>query len=448
MGFIEQIPFIGSSAYYLIPFIFVLSIVVAVHEYGHYIVAKWCGVHSDVFSLGFGPELFGWDDSKGTRWKVCLIPLGGYVKFRGDADAASARADDEAIETMTEEELARSFPRATLLRRALIVAAGPVFNFVLAVVILAGVGMVSGIASDKPVIGTVIEDTEGSRAGFLVGDRVLEIDGEAVTSFRKFGQTVINEGGRTYEVAIERDGRRMTLPFTYTYPAELADVPSGAAYDAGIRKGDIVTRIGDKEIGVFQDLRNAVLASDGKELPFEVLRNGETLKFAVTPRPHTRTNDDGEEVQSWLIGVQGGPSFGLRAAPERVGLFKAVEYGTTFTIRVLGDSLSFIIDIFRGKADSKDLGGPIRIAEVSGDAADDGFASLMRLTAILSASIGLINLFPIPVLDGGHLLFYAIEAVRGRPMSQRMQEVGLTIGLAMVVMLMVYATYNDVLRHV
>jgi regulator of sigma E protease len=163
MGLIEQIPVIGPTAYYLLPFIFVLSIVVAVHEYGHYIVAKWCGVHSDVFSLGFGPELFGWDDSKGTRWKVCLIPLGGYVKFRGDADAASARADDEAIESMTEDELSRSFPRAALWRRALIVAAGPVFNFVLAILILAGVAMVSGVASDKPVIGTVVEDTEGSR---------------------------------------------------------------------------------------------------------------------------------------------------------------------------------------------------------------------------------------------------------------------------------------------
>jgi regulator of sigma E protease len=223
-------------------------------------------------------------------------------------------------------------------------------------------------------------------------------------------------------------------------------VTPGGAYDAGIRKGDTITRIDDTEIRVFDDLRDVVMSSEGRTMTFEVLRDGETMTFEVTPRPHTRTGEDGEAIQSWLIGVQGASAFGLGAAPERVGLAAALSHGTTGTVNVIGNSLSFIADIFRGRGDSADLGGPIRIAEVSGDAADDGFASLMRLTAILSASIGLINLFPIPVLDGGHLLFYAIEAVRGKPMSQRMQEIGLTIGLAMVVMLMVYATYNDVMR--
>ncbi len=443
MGFIEQIPFIGPAAYYVLPFILVLSIVVAVHEYGHYIVAKWCGVHSDVFSLGFGPELFGWDDSKGTRWKVCLIPLGGYVKFRGDADAASARADDDAIETMTEEELAHSFPRASLWRRALIVAAGPVFNFVLAVLIFAGVAMVSGAYTDRPIIDSVVEGSLSERAGFEQGDRVVSIDGAPIDSFARFAETVTADVGATYDIGIDRDGRKLTLPFSYDFPIRVAKVTEdGAALDAGIRAGDGIVSLDDQQLANFGELVQTLSASEGQPVTVGVIRDGEPLSFELTPRP----NEDPEVASKWLIGIQGGGSVGLSTGIEKMGLAEALAHGTTGMTNVLGNSMSFIADIFRGKGDSADLGGPIRIAEVSGEAADDGFASLMRLTAILSASIGLINLFPIPVLDGGHLLFYAIEAVRGRPMSERMQEVGLTIGLAMVVMLMVYATYNDVMR--
>ncbi len=446
MGFIEQIPFIGPAAYYLLPFVLVLGIVVAVHEYGHYIVAKWCGVHSDVFSLGFGPELFGWDDTKGTRWKVCLIPLGGYVKFRGDADAASARPDDDAIQTMTEAELSASFPRAALWKRTLIVAAGPVFNFVLAVLIFAGGAMISGLPTDAPVIGQVVEETEGARAGFEAGDRVLSVGDQPIDSFQAFGSALVTDTSETKPVAIERDGARLVIPFSFTKPVTIASVSDGAARAAGLEPGDVILSIDGAPARVFEDLRTAVMASEGKALTFEIDRAGEALSVDVTPRPHTGTDDTGETVQQWLIGVTGDTAIGLRSSLERSGPVEALQYGTRATAGIIGGSLDFIADIFRGQGDSAELGGPIRIAEVSGEAADDGFASLMRLTAILSASIGLINLFPIPVLDGGHLLFYAIEAVRGRPLSERMQEVGLTIGLAMVVMLMVYATYNDVMR--
>ena len=446
MGFIEQIPLIGPTLYYLLPFLLVLGIVVAVHEYGHYIVAKWCGVHSDVFAVGFGPELYGWNDSKGTRWKICAIPLGGYVKFRGDADAASARADDAAIAGMSEAELAASFPRAALWKRALIVAAGPVFNFILAALIFMGVAMIAGLPSDRPVVGVVVDGSDGATAGFEVGDRILAVNGEPVDSFRAFGRTVLDDAGGRHEVAVERDGERLTIPFEIVSPVTLASVTDGAAREAGMRPGDTILSIDGQPIRVFQDLRDAVLASDGRPLDVEVGRDGETLRFEVTPRPHETVDEDGAPVTRWLIGVTGGSSFGLGSSLEPAGPVEALVHGVSYTADIITGSLAFIADIFRGSGDATDLGGPIRIAEVSGEAADDGFASLMRLTAILSASIGLINLFPIPVLDGGHLLFYAIEAIRGRPMSERMQEIGLTIGLAMVVMLMVYATYNDVMR--
>jgi len=446
MGFIEQIPFIGPAAYYLLPFALVLGIVVAVHEYGHYIVAKWCGVHSDVFSLGFGPQLYGRVDSKGTHWKVCLIPLGGYVKFRGDADAASARPDDDAIGAMTDTERAGSFPAAALWKRTLIVLAGPVFNFVLAIAIFAGGAMISGLPSDKPVIGIVAEDTEGARAGFEVGDRITAIDGAPVESFTGFLREVQLGSDAPLQIAVERGDARITVPFDHSVPVTLTQVTDGAAQQAGMQVGDTILSIDDAPIRTFEDLRQAVLGSDGNPLSVEGERAGEPVGFTVTPRPRETTDADGNPVTLWLIGVGGNSDIGLRPALDPTGPVEALDYGARATAGIITGSLSFIADIFRGQGDSADLGGPIRIAEVSGEAASDGFATLMRFTAIISASIGLINLFPIPVLDGGHLLFYAIEAVRGRPLSERMQEIGLTIGLAMVVMLMVYATYNDVMR--
>lgn len=447
MGLIEQIPIIGPAAYYLLPFLLVLGVVVAVHEYGHYIVAKWCGVHSDVFSLGFGPELFGWVDKHDTRWKVCLIPLGGYVKFRGDADAASAQEDSEAMANLTEEQLAASFPRASLPRRAAIVAAGPIFNFVLAAFLLAGVAMIAGVQSNNPVVGTVIEETEGAKAGFLENDRIITVDGVPVEEFSDFSSKVADETGQTYQVEIERDGARQVIPFTYKPAIILSRVTSGsAAADAGIEDGDEIVSIDGEEIDVFQQLRDAVIAAEGGSLEIGVRRNGEPFTFTLTPRETEIRDGDGEIVTRWLIGVQTSQSFGLGSQLERLGPVEALSHGVRGTTNVITNTLFFIYEMFAGRGDVSDLGGPIRIAEVSGDAAGNGFADLIQLMAILSASIGLINLFPIPVLDGGHLLFYAIEAIRGKPMNARMQEVGLTIGLALIVMLMVFATYNDVMR--
>ncbi len=447
LSFIEQLPMIGPILAAAIPFLFVLGVVVAIHEYGHYIVARWCGVHSDVFSIGFGPEIVGWDDKRGTRWKLCPIPLGGYVKFRGDADAASAQSDDEALETLTEEERAAAFPNATLPRRAAIVSAGPIFNFILTTVLIAGIAMTTGVPNGKPVIGSVTEGQEGARAGFEVGDRIVTVGGETVEAFGDFAAIVINGAGTEYDIEVERDGTIINLPMTYAPPIMVDRLKTGsAADDAGLEPGDEIVEINGEKIQVFDEMRAAVIDGDGAPLSVGVMRDGEAFTFELTPRRTETRNAEGEIVVEWLVGIYGAPGLGLGSEIETAGPVEALKTGATYTYNVIAGTLFFIYEMFGGRGDTADLGGPIRIAEVSGQAAQQGWGSLIELTALLSASIGLINLFPIPVLDGGHLLFYGIEAIRGKPLNEKAQEIGLTIGLALVMMLMIYATYNDVMR--
>lgn len=447
LSLIEQIPVIGWFLAMAIPFLFVLGVVVAVHEYGHYIVARWCGVHSDVFSIGFGPEIMGWNDKRGTRWKICPIPLGGYVKFRGDADAASAQADDETLQTLTEEERAAAFPNASLPRRAAIVSAGPVFNFILSTLLIAAVAMTAGISSGKPVVGSVAEDQEGARAGFEVGDRINAVGGETVETFGDFATIVINGAGTEYDIEVERDGSIITLPMTYMPPIIVERTKTGSAADeAGLEPGDQIVEINGKKISIFNEMRTVIIEGDGAPVDVGVMRDGESFTFELTPRRTETRNAEGEIVVEWLVGIYSSQSLGMGSATETLGPVDALKAGATGTYNVIAGTLFFIYEMFGGRGDTADLGGPIRIAEVSGQAAQQGWGSLIELTALLSASIGLINLFPIPVLDGGHLLFYGIEAIRGKPLGEKAQEIGLTIGLALVMMLMIFATYNDIMR--
>ncbi|HET9815896.1 MAG TPA: RIP metalloprotease RseP [Xanthobacteraceae bacterium] len=366
----------GGVAGYLVPFLFVLTLVVFFHELGQFLVARRCGVRVLVFSIGFGPELFGFNDRHGTRWKVSAIPLGGYVKFFGDENAASV-PDPVVLAAMNEEERRHSFVHQPVACRAAIVVAGPLANFVLAIAIFAALFMVFGKPSTSPRVDAVQPGSAAEAAGFKPGDLVLAINGRPIESF--------------------------------------------------------------------PDMQQIVSTSAGETLEFEVDRGG--LKVALKATPTLRESKDrfGNVHRIGVLGITRSPS------PEDthfqpVGPVKALELGVQRTWFVVERTLSYIGGVISGREAADQLGGPIRIAQVSGQVATEGLASLFSLAAVLSVSIGLLNLFPVPLLDGGHLLFYGIEAVRGRPLSERAQEVGFRIGLAIVVMLMIFATYNDLLH--
>jgi regulator of sigma E protease len=361
---------------YAVPFLFVLTIVVFFHELGHFLVARWAGVRVLTFSLGFGPELVGFNDRHGTRWKISAVPLGGYVKFFGDESEASTPST-EALANMTEEERADSFHHKKVGPRAAIVAAGPIANFILAIVIFTGMVMYYGKPSSIPRVDVLTPGSAAEAAGFKVGDVVLSIDGRSIESF--------------------------------------------------------------------VDMQRVVSTSAGSALAFRVKRDGGTIDLTATPALKEVKDTFGNTHRIGQLGIQ----YNARAEDARstpVGSLEAVKLGTEQAWFIVTGTFKFIASVFAGAGSSEDVGGPLRIAQMSGQAASLGFQFVLQLCAALSVSIGLLNLFPVPLLDGGHLLFYAVEAVRGRPLSDRAQEMGFRIGLGLVLMLMVFATYNDILH--
>lgn len=366
----------GGIVSYVVPFLFVLTLVVFFHELGHFLVARWCGIRVLAFSIGFGPELVGFNDRHGTRWKIAAIPLGGYVKFLGDDNAASA-PDQAALAAMPEEDRKESFAAQPVASRAAVVAAGPIANFLLAIAIFAGVFMVFGKQTTTARVDTVVAGSAAEIAGFKPGDLVVSINGSKIDSFNDMQRIVSISAGELLNIGIERDGVLSTLKAT---PA-LKEMKDGFGN---------VHRLG-------------VLGISRSMAPGDV-----------------RT--------------------------ESVGPIRAIGMGVGETWFVIDRTMTYIAGIFAGREAADQLGGPIRIAQVSGQVATAGFGALIHLAAVLSVSIGLLNLFPIPLLDGGHLLFYGIEAARGRPLSDRAQEMGFRIGLAVVVMLMIFATFNDIVH--
>jgi regulator of sigma E protease len=377
---LEFLPSVGALGwgilYAIVAFLFVLTIVVFIHELGHFLVARWYGVRVLVFSIGFGPELFGFNDRYGTRWKVSAIPLGGYVKFFGDENAASV-PDQAAAAAMSESERKVSFVHQKVGPRAAIVVAGPVANFILAIVIFAVAAMVYGRPNTLPRVDTVVANSAASAAGFQPGDVVQAINGRAIRSFSDMQRIVSFSAGEPLTIVVERGGTQVTLKAT---PA-------------------------------LQDVKDNF---------------GNTHRMGVLGITRSLAADD--------------------VRFERVGFFTAVGLGFTETWALVEQTMTYIWRIFAGRAPADQLSGVIGIAQMSGQVASVSFSLLVQFIAMISVSIGLLNLFPVPLLDGGHLLFYSIEAVRGRPLSERAQEYGFRIGMALVLMLMVFATYNDIGR--
>lgn len=352
---------------YVIPFLIVLTIVVFVHEFGHYYIARINGVRVDAFSVGFGRELFGYTDSHGTRWKFCVIPLGGYVKMHGDADAASATADPNASAD------ADSFPAKTVGQRAAIVFAGPGANFIFSIIVLALLFMLSGRPFTPAVVADVREDSPAAAAGLVTDDRVIAVDGQEIDSFESLQGVVRDQ----------------------------AEVP----------------------------------------LIFTIDRAGDTFDVTVVPELQELTDRFGNTHRVGLIGVSSAGVEFQQADP-----LTAITASVTETVNMITGTLGALWEMIVGSRGSEDLGGPLRIAQMSGQIAQDGIVPAIWFVAVLSINLGLINLFPIPMLDGGHLVLYSIEAARGRPLTERSQEIAFRIGVAMVMSLMVFATWNDLVH--
>jgi len=437
----ELIPSFGGFAFTLLAFVVALSIIVAIHEYGHYIVGRWSGIHAEVFSLGFGPVLWSRVDRHGTKWQLAALPFGGYVKFLGDANAASGK-DGAAVDALDPVERRRSMHGAPLWARAATVAAGPIFNFMLSILVFAGVMVFSGQASTDPVVGD-IRPMPAEMQVLEPGDRITAIEGEPVETLSdvlELGRTLPPAEVLTYE--IERDGNAMSVEANVPLiPVVESVTPRSAAMDAGIEQGDVIRRIDGSPVYAFEQLRSAVEAAEGADLALEVWRAGEIVEITLAPRRMDLPSPEGGFETRWLIGITGGLFF----EPEivRVGPGDALRAGVRTVGTVIETSLSGMWHMITGAISSCNLQGPIGIAETSGAAASQGFDSFIWFVAVLSTAVGLLNLFPIPVLDGGHLLFHAFEAVAGRPPSDKVMQIFMTVGLTLILGLMLFAQTND-----
>lgn len=448
MSFIYDLPLLGPLLETLLtviaPFLVVLSIVVFIHELGHYLVGKWCGIKAREFSIGFGKELYGWDDSNGTRWRVGLLPLGGYVMFKGDTNAASAGPSGEVAE-MSGAERRETLDGAPLWARVLTILAGPFANFLLTILIVFGLTFATGVSSEEPVIGVVLEESRADDVGLQVGDRVLAVDGAPVASFRELSVAFERSEGPITTLLVERGGEEITLAADVTRPPLVSNVQYGGPADvACVLPGDLITAVDGEDVRTFQQFRSLVENSAGAPMAVTIDRSGETVETVVTPRS-TDTLDPLTEraVQVYQVGVQAANAIG--AGPERqsatFGI--ALAEGVGMPIRVADQTFGYIGAWIIGEADGSQLNSLIGIANASGQQASLGLANFIFWIALISAAIGLMNLLPIPVLDGGHLVMYGVEAVRGKPVGDKTQNVVTVIGLAAVLGLMVFATAND-----
>ncbi|MCH2546345.1 MAG: RIP metalloprotease RseP [Alphaproteobacteria bacterium] len=358
-----------NTIHYAWSFFLILSVIVFIHEFGHYIIAKWCGVKIEAFSIGFGKELFGWNDKSGTRWKFSLIPMGGYVKMFGDSGAAST-PDAEKAATMTDEEKDVSFHYKPLWKKAAIVAAGPAFNFILTISILTGILLTYGMASTTPVVSVVLPDSVASTADFKSGDIIVSIDGKEVKTFGDIPRIIATNTGTPVHIVSERDG--------------------------------------------------TIIEQD------------------VTPRMTQIDDAFGNKVDWPMLGIQS-----QEHTSQDMGFFEAVLESVKRTYNICATSLYAVGQMITGDRDASELKGPIGIAKLSGQATVMDFGTIIWFIAMLSANLGLVNLFPIPLLDGGHLLFYAIEATTGRPLAEKFQEYGFRVGFALIACLMAFTILND-----
>ena len=424
----------GGFIWMIFFFIVALSVIVAVHEYGHYIVGRWCGIHAEVFSVGFGTVLLSRVDKHGTRWQFAALPFGGFVRFKGDASAASA-PDAALLPKLSVQERRKTMHGAPIWARAATSAAGPVFNFILAIILYCGLFMWHGqydgslkIAQLTPVPGEM---------GLQIGDEILAVEGQEVRSYEDFA-TIGQALEAPVRYTVLRDGARRSVVGPVPFPALVAQVqPRSAAIEAGLQAGDVILRIDGLPIDGFSQLQQAVAKADGDEMEFSVWRAGTEFDVRLTAKSVAIPSANGNFVNRRLVGISGGTFFepGTDPLPFGVAVLAAVE--RTWSIIAL--SLAGLKQMILGSISACNISGPVAIAETAGQMARQGAMPFVALIAGLSAAVGLMNLFPIPVLDGGHLLFCAYEAITGRKPSDSAVQVLMTIGLFLVLSLTAFA---------
>lgn len=437
-------------------FLLVLGPLVLIHELGHYLVGRLFGVKADAFSIGFGKELAGWTDKRGTRWKLSMLPLGGYVQFAGDMNPASApsAADDR----LTPAERARTFHVKPLWQRALIVLAGPMTNLLLCVAIFAAFYGFYGRAVADPEITAFAPGSPAQAAGLQVGDRVLAIDGDKIESAGDIDGHTIYFPGKTVSVAVAREGRTVVLPVTLAnrelkdqfgnkarvgdLGVEMAPPVVGGFYGdspaekAGIEVGDRIVAVNGAAVASFNAVPLLIRPNAGRTVEMTVRRDERLLTLPVRIAEGAGVDEKGNPIKVGQIGVRGGRL-------EQVGAARAIALGFDQSFKVMGDMATGIGQIFTGQRSVKELGGPIKIAQYSGQQFTLGWEPFVGFAALISINLAFINLLPIPGLDGGHLAFYAAELVRRRPLGVRSQEWAVRTGVALVLALMVFVTVND-----
>jgi len=354
----------------LFAFILIISIIVFIHEFGHFYVARLCKVKVEQFSIGFGRELFGFVDKHGTRWKFCILPMGGYVKMYGDRNAASI-PDSEMVANMSDEEKKHSFIAKKVWQRMAVVAAGPVANFILAILLFTLMFRINGINTTLPIVDEIQENS--------------------------------------------------------------------AAFAAGIKKGDKILVINDKQIKDFSDIKEVALASKDSELNFQILRNEKIINISLTPKVTKIKDFFGDEIKVPLIGIMSS-----QVETKKVNIVESFGHSVVETYRVSIAIFHAIGELITGKRDVKELGGPIKIAKYSGATFDMGFWAVIWFMTMISINLGIMNLLPVPVLDGGHLFYYLIEAIIGKPLPQKVQMAGYQLGFGLVLTLMLFTTFNDI----
>ncbi len=356
----------------LFSFIAIISLIVFIHEFGHFIVARWCGVKIEEFAIGFGKKIFGFRDKKGTQWKFCILPFGGYVKMYGDKNGASI-PDLELVKKMSPHERKISFLGKNVYQRIAIVSAGPIANFILAIFIFNFLFKVNGISQIEPLVSEVVENS--------------------------------------------------------------------ASFEAGIKKGDRILAIDNKEIEDFQEIRNTVVTGLEEDLNFKILRDNKELDIKISPKIISQKDMFGDDIKMRSIGL-----IAENVIKKELSLIESFVEANKETLNISKSIFKTLGQLITGQRSVKELGGPVKIAKYSGKTVDMGLVVVAWFMAMISINLGVMNLLPIPVLDGGHLFYYFIEAIKGKPLSQKMQTYGYNFGLAIVLSLMVFTTLNDIFQ--